>query len=51
MITSLLDQRFVFQGMPLFNNEMSKNYQPQFTNQMHNGGEQMEFGNQVTEVR
>ena len=40
MITNQLDQRFVFQGMPSLNNEISK----------HQGGQQMEFDNQVAKV-
>ena len=47
MITSQSDQRFVFQGRPPLNNEMSEKYQPQSTNQMHHGGQQMQFDNQM----
>ena len=47
MITSQSDQRFMFQGRPPLNNEMSDNFRQQFPNQMHHGGQQMEFGNQV----
>jgi len=48
MITSQSDQRFMFQGRPPLNNEMSENFGPQFPNQMHHGGQQIEFGNQVS---
>lgn len=47
MITSQSDQRFMFQGRPPLNNEISENFRPQFPN---HGGQQMEFGTQVTSL-
>jgi len=46
-ISSQSDQRFAYHGRPPINTEAPGNYRPQFQNQIHHGGQQMEFGNQV----
>ncbi|XP_065904615.1 G protein pathway suppressor 2-like isoform X2 [Dysidea avara] len=46
MISSQSDQRFAYHGRPPINTEAPDNYRPPFPNQVHPGGQQMEFGNQ-----
>ena len=48
MISSQSDQRFAYHGRPPISTEAPDNFRPPFSNQVHHGGQPMEFGNQVS---